>query len=161
MALNPFDIAGSDAAILSATIPSTAGAYTAAENVGGKLTFANAVRVAGGTLRLQSLLLVDLANQKIIGDLYIYDSDPSLSTFTDNGVNTIHATDLPRLIHKIPIVAADYTTVDSKGIACIPLYGRVLKAAAGGTSLYATFVTGGTPTYGTTGLLLQLGVIRD
>lgn len=155
--LNPLDVPASSK-VLTANLATTAGAYTAGDNVGGKLTFAGAARSAGGTFKLVDVMILDLANQKIVGSLYLFDADPADSTSTTNDAQTIHANDVPKLIARIPVAAADYASVDSKGVAHVAV-NRVLKLA--GTSLYGVFVTEGTPTYGTSGLKIRLGIVQD
>jgi len=158
MALNPFDVPAS-AKVLTADLATTAGAYSAGDNVGGKLTLEGAARSAGGTLRLVDVMVLDLANQKIVGSLYLFSGDlVAGSTSTTNEAQVIHADDLPKLIARIPVAAASYASVDSKGVAHIAA-NIVLKVT--GTSLYGVFVTEGTPTYGTSGLKLRLGITQD
>jgi hypothetical protein len=136
-------------------------AYSAGNCVGGKLTLANAVRVAGGTAALQSLLLIDAANQKAALELLLFNADPTASILNDKAAAVIHANDIAKIVRRISIATADYVTIDSKAIVDLAIAGRVLKAASG-TSLYAALVTSGTPTYAaTTDLTLRLGMLQD
>ena len=158
MSLSKFDVPAAPLADLTVTIPTVTGTYASGDNVGGKLTFTNAVGRNGDALLLRNVTLVDLSNQKIVGELLIFDSDPSASTSTDNAAQTIATADASKVIARVTIAAADYVTIDSKGIASLALNPRVLKAANSGRNLYAVFVTTGAPTYGNNSLLLQLGV---
>jgi hypothetical protein len=158
MALNPFDV-GPVSKTLAADLATTAGAYAAGDNVGGKLTFENAARVAGATIRVVDLMVLDLANQKIVGSLYLFSDDlVAGSTSTTNAAQVIHADDLGKLVARIPVAAADYASVDTKGVAHVAV-DRVLSLV--GTSLYGVFVTEGTPTYATSGLKVRLGIVQS
>jgi hypothetical protein len=94
-------------------------------------------------------------------ELLIFNADPSASTFTDNAAVSLNAADVPKIIRRIPIVAGDYATIDSKAFAEVIPNGRVLTPATG-TSLYACLVAVGTPTYAaTTALTLRIGVLQS
>lgn len=160
MALNPFDMPGDSRAILVADLTCSAGAYAAGDNVGGVKTLANAVINQGGSARLMTVMALDLANQKIVGALYLFSANPSASTSTDNAAQTIAVADVPKLLARIPIAAADYVTIDGKGVAHLRLSGpALLQAASTSRDIYAVFVTEGIPTYGAgANLLLRLGL---
>jgi len=112
--------------------------YTAGDSIGGKIVLANAVRVAGGTSRIESLLITDKANQKPSGYILIFNADPTAATLTDNAA-VVLSTDLTKVIARIDVSAADYVTIDSKAIAQVPYVGGPLKSAAT-TSLWACWV---------------------
>ena len=142
---------------------STSPAYSAGDLVGGKLTLSSLLRTSGGTGLLQSILLRDTSNQKAALELIIFDSDPSSTTFTDNGALSINAADVPKIIRRISIAAADYVTIGSMAVADTDPVSKVLKAASG-VDLYACLVaaTGSTPTYASTSALsLTIGVLQD
>lgn len=144
----------------TATITTTAPAYSAGDCVGGKLTLTGALRVAGLGAVLQSLFLADPANQKAALELLIFNADPTASTLTDNAAAAIHANDISKIIRRISIAASDYVTIDSKAFVDLSPGGRILRAASG-TTLYAALIAVGTPTYGTSGLILRLGELQD
>lgn len=123
-------------------------AYTAGDCIGGKLTLAAAVAVSGGASLLHQIVLTDIANQKPEGTILIFNANPSAATLTDKTVAAL-STDGPKVIASIPVVAADWQTVNGKAFADLSNLGRQLKAASG-TSLYAAFVTTSTPTFAAT-----------
>lgn len=136
-------------------------AYTAGDCVGGKLTLANAVRVNGGTGVLQSLLLLDRANQKPNLTLLIYNADPTAATLTDNAALS-NSTDDVKVIAKVNVTSGDWETINSKAYASLSGLGLVLKAASGSATLYAALLTTSTPTFvATTDLQLRLGILAD
>lgn len=154
-------IGGATAQIEVAPVVSTSPAYTAGDCVGGLLTLTSAVRVSGGTAVLQSLFLYDTSNQKAALELLVFNANPGSTTFTDNTALSINAADVGKIIRRISIAASDYVAIDSKAFVDLSPGGRVLKAASG-TTLYATLVAVGTPTYAaTTALLLRLGLLQD
>lgn len=145
---------------LAVTQATNASAYEAGDAVGGKITITSAMRTSGGTGILQSIHLVDKANQKAAMELLIFDSDPSAATITDDTAFA-YSTDISKQIARIPIAASDYTTINS--IATVNLGGlsKVLKAS-GSTNLYAALVTTGTPTYAsTTDIIITFGILQD
>lgn len=146
----PASVAGAAASIsLTPTISTTA--YAAKDVVGGKLTLANAVRVSGGIAILQSVFVLDRANQKAAISILLFDADPTASTLTNDAEANIVSADIPKLIRRIDIAASDYVTTDHAGTdfatAEIAALSKLVKAASG-TSLYAVVITSGTPSYG-------------
>lgn len=112
--------------------------YSTGDCLGGKITLANAVRIAGGASRLENLLITDKANQKPGGYIYIFNADPTAATLTDNAAAAF-STDVSKIIARIDVSAADYITTGTIAVADVPYAGRLLKSAAT-TSLWAGFV---------------------
>lgn len=137
--------------VVSVTPTVTAGAYNATtkNSVGGKQTLPGAVPISGGISILQSVLVLDKANQKAPLTILLFDSDPSAGTYTDNGQVNL-STDIAKVIRRINVTAGDYETIDNSGAdyatAEIGPVSKLVKAASG-TSLYAVILTTGTPTY--------------
>lgn len=135
--------------------------YSSGNVVGGKLTLTNAMRVSGGTGILQSLLIIDNANQKAAFDILLFNADPSAGTYTDRVAFTFNVTDRAKLVRRVSVAATDYVTVGGVAIADISPGGKVLKAVAT-QNLFAIIVTTGTPTYAaTTDLVIRFGILRD
>jgi predicted naringenin-chalcone synthase len=104
----------------------TAGAYSASDNIGGKMTLTGAMWSDGGAAVLVSVLVTDKANIKAPMQLVIFDADPTAATLTDN--------------------AADWITIGSMGFASVSLV-RAIEGAAGSTNLWAAAMVTGTPTF--------------
>lgn len=150
---------GAGAVVTPTVTVSTTPAYAAGDSVGGKLTLTSAVRVSGGIALLQSVVILDRANQKPAGTLLIFDSDPSAATITDNAA-FVYSTDDLKVVAAIPVATTDYITINSKAIANIRNIGALVKAASG-TTLYAAFVLTSTPTFAaTTNVQIELGLIH-
>lgn len=126
-----------------------ASAYTAGDSIGGKLTLTGAVAAPGGTSLLQSVMLLDRANQKPQGTILIFDSDPAAATLTDK-TGFVFSTDDLKVVAAVPVVSADWVTINGKAVATLANIGRLVKAAAKQTTLYAAFVTTSTPTFAAT-----------
>lgn len=134
--------------------------YTAGDAVGGKQTLTDSVRVSGGTAILESIIVLDRANQKAALEILIFDADPTSATITDNSAFVFSTDDL-KVLARISVAASDYVTIDSKAVATLKGLGITLKAAAG-TSLYAAVVTTGAPNYASTSdLQFIYGLLQD
>lgn len=147
--------------IKDTTAVSTSPAYTAGDAVGGKRTLTDALRTSNGSAILESITLLDRANQKAAMELIIFDSDPSAATITDNSA-FVYSTDDLKVLARITIAATDYVTLNSKAIAQLRGLGVTLKGANNNTNLYAALVTTGTPTYAaTTDVQITFGFLQD
>jgi DNA-binding phage protein len=152
-------VGGFTASIKDTTAVSTSPAYTAGDAVGGLRTLANAVLTAG-TGVLESITVLDRANQKAALEILIFDANPTAATITDNAA-FVYSTDDLKVLARISVGTADYITLNSKAVALIRGIGAVLKAASG-TSLYAAVVTTGTPTFAaTTDVQIIFGILQD
>ncbi len=152
------NVGGKTTLIKDTTAVSTSPAYQAGDAVGGKRTLANAL-TAVGTGILESVAILDRANQKAAMTLFIFDEDPTAATITDNSAFVFSTDDL-KVIAQISIAAGDYVTTNSKAVAQKTGLGTTLKAS--GTSLYAALVTTGTPTFAaTTDVQLEVGILQD
>ena len=88
--------------------------------------------------------------------LYIFDTNPTNSTWTDHSTPNINAADIP-FLRGLHVVFTGQRTRDPypwniDGIGCSFV----------GTNLYGVMVVVGTPTFGSTsGLTVKLGIIDD
>jgi len=155
------NVGGYTVAIKDTTAVSTTPAYTAGDAVGGKRTITGALRTSNGSGILESIQILDRANQKAAMELFIFDSNPAAATITDNAAFVFSTDDLKVLAH-VTIAATDYITINSKAVATIKGLGIALKGADSSTSLYAALVTTGTPTYAATSdVQLIYGILQD
>lgn len=153
------NVGGFTTVIKDTTAVSTSPAYTTGDAVGGKRTIANAVR-AQGTGILQSITVLDRANQKGGLTIFIFDADPTNATITDNSAFVFSVDDL-KVIAQISIAAGDYVTTNGKAVAQVSGLAIPVKAASG-TSLYAAVVTTDAPTFvATTDLQIEYGILQD
>ena len=139
----------------------TAELYAAGDSVGGKLTLANALRVASGTAILDSIHVLDRSNSKAGLAILIFSADPGAATITD-GAAFVASTDDVKVVAIVPLAATDYTTVNAKAYATLKTLGIVVKASAASTSLFAAIVCVGAPTFvSTTDVHVKFGFLQD
>lgn len=149
------------ATIFTKAITVTAGAYAAGACVGGKQTFANAVRLADRSGSIDSIIIADKAKQNAALAVVFFDSDPSATTFTDNAALTVADADLFKIIGVINVLASDYQAFADNSVATVKCQGMDF-VANGSANIYATIVAVGTPTYAaTTDLQLKVKIRQD
>lgn len=122
---------------------STTPAYTAKDAVGGLLTFANVARASGGSVRIDSVMLVDVSQQQKDLDLILFDR--SITAPTDNAVFDPTDAELANVVGVVPIYAGHYADFNDNSVASVVPLG--LTAVLNGTSLFGVLVARGTPTY--------------
>jgi hypothetical protein len=138
-----FPKAGTFGTVITPTITVSASPdYSAGDSIGGKITLTNAVRVTGGLSKLQTITILDNANQKPEGTILIFNADPAAATITDNAA-FVFSTDAGKVVATVAVATANYVTIDSKALACIGAIEKVVQSTT--TTLYAAFVTTGTP----------------
>lgn len=148
--------------VITPTITVSTSIYSANMTIGGKLVLTNALRTSGAPGILQSIQLIDRANQKPQGTILIFNADPTAATITDHTAFTASTDDF-KVVATIPIVSSDWVTLGtaSKAFANPSNLGRVVKAASGRT-LWATFITSSTPTFAaTTDVQIAFAFLRD
>jgi hypothetical protein len=142
-------------AVISQTPTVTASsAYSSGNEVGGLLTFANAAagdELIAGTI--DSLILTDKSGNASAYDLWLFDSNPSATTFTDKTALTINAADIVRSLGFIQILTTSWSAAGTGGaIAVVTPKLRFVLAST--TSLYGALIARGTPpTFGSTSAL--------
>lgn len=155
------NVGGYTAGLKDTTAVSTSPAYSIGDAVGAKRTITGALRTSNGSGILESITILDRANQKAPMELFIFDSNPGAATITDNAAFVFSTDDLKVIAH-VTIAATDYITINSKAIATIKGLGIALRGADSSTSLYAALVTTGTPTYtATSDVQLIYGILQD
>jgi len=136
---------GGNTKIVTPTITVDTAAYAAGDSIGGKITLTDAMRVSGGTGVLSGITLIDRANQKPALEIFLFESDPSAGTITDQSA-FVFSTDDTKVIAKVVVATTDWTTINSKAVADLANLNRVV-AASGSKNLYAAIVATGTPDF--------------
>lgn len=129
----------------------TAGAYHAGDCIGGKIALADAARVTDGpeTQRgtmLNTIDVIDAANQKKTLALLFWSANPADSTWTDNAAPVIHANDRAKFMGVKVIYPSDYISVGTTAVASVA-WNKAMQPAAGSANLYLTIMTPDAPTY--------------
>lgn len=141
--------------IITGTTNNTA-AYTSGDFLGTKLTATNAARVAAGSGFIEAIIIRDVDNIKAALDLVFFNTDPTNTTFSDNGAVEFADADMANAFGHISIVAGDYITTQTTGgnAVATKLIGLPFKLPAG-TTIYAGAIVRATPTYTTNSAALQ------
>ena len=135
----------------------TAGAYSAADNVGGLLTFANAARVSGGGGVIKDVLIVDDAGQDASLELWLFDT-----TFTAGNDNDAWAPTEAQLHTLITVVKSTDGGWIAGGTPSVNPIEVARRYDCTGTSLFGRLVTRGTPTYvATDDVTVRIMLLQD
>lgn len=129
--------------------------YASGDLIGGKLTIANAARVAAGSGVIKQVRIIDKAKQNAAMDILFFYQDPSGTTFTDNAAFDLDDADIHKCFGIVKIAASDYSDFADNSVAvkeCALAYHQ----GSGGTSIFAAKISRGTPTYAST-LDVELG----
>jgi hypothetical protein len=152
------NVGGKTTVIKDTSAVTASSAYSGGNAVGGKRTLTGAL-TSVGTGILESIIVLDRANQKAALDIFIFDADPTAATLADKTAFVFSTDDLKVIAH-VSVAASDYVTVNSKAIAHETSLGIALKAS--GTTLWAAVVTSGTPTFAaTTDVQITFGILQD
>jgi hypothetical protein len=142
---------------ISQTPTITAGATHVKDAVGGLLTFANAARVSGGSLVIQSVIVIDNSQQMPALDLVLFDR--TFTAPTDNAVFAPSDAEALTCVGVIPISAwSDFST---NSVAT--RFGLGLAVTLYGTSLFGALVLrGATATFvATSDITVILQILQD
>lgn len=135
----------------------TAGAYSAADVVGGLLTFS--VNSPSGCGVINKLVIADDDDEKAVLTLYLFNASPT--AILDNAAGALAIADLKKLVCTISIAAADYKTINSNAYAVKEDINNVYKADGKG-NLYGYLICTATPTYtAITDLTVTLSVLTS
>jgi hypothetical protein len=152
------NVGGKTAKIATALTVTASSAYTTGNVVGGKITFSSALLTAGSGV-LESISLRSKSVQTATFTLFLFDSNPTNTTWTDKTAPSINVNDIPFL------VGAFQLSSFSSGLGTHTIYmlnGISQTLAAGATTLYGILIVTGTPTFtATTDLTLALGILQD
>lgn len=129
--------------------------YADNDLVGGKLTM---LLPKSGII--ETVVLLDQANQSAALDLVLFSADPAGTTFTNNASLDINDTDALKIIGVIRFAASDYGSFADNAVATLRGVGFAYVSEG---PLYGAFLSNGaTPTYvATTDLQLTIYVIPD
>ena len=148
--------------IVTVTPTIQAAAYATGELVGGKMSFAGAVRMkdlVAATGLIQSVVITDLGKQSVALDLVFFDTDPSNTTFTENSALAVNDTDLLTVVGVASVTDWKSLSDNSVGLA---LNLAMPFNLGTGTVLYGALVSRGAPTYASTSdLTVRVGILQD
>lgn len=127
---------------ISATPTISAGsAYAAGDAVGGLLTFANAARTSGGTITVQTVVIIDKDQELAPLELVLFDR--TFTATADNAAFDPSDADLANVVGVVKV--SDYSSFNDNSVATRSGIG--LAAKLDGTSLFGQLVVRSAPTY--------------
>jgi len=129
---------------ISATPTITAGAYSAADAVGGLITFADAA-YGDGRGNIRHFIVIDDADQGVELELHLFDR--TFTATADNAAFAPSDDDLENYIGFVQVLTTSYANFSTNQVATTTNYDFPFNLAPGGTSLFGQLVTRGTPTY--------------
>ena len=137
---------------------SVAGAYVSGDFVGTSataMTFADAVRVSGGSGVIESAIIIDGDLQSIACELWLFDT--AVTPPNDNAAWTISDADALTCIGVIPFNVYYASALNSVA----PKSGLNIAFSAIATDIYGCLVTRGAPTYTDGKLSVRLSILQD
>ena len=158
---NLIGLVGSPDIAVTVTPTVDTSAYASGDLLFDSAEIANAVRVVGGTCLLESVTIVDKADQGVAFTLVLANAATDFGAA--NSAPDPDDTECATVIGWVPVATADYVDLGAAKVACIRNIGLLLKATAAATSLYVAGVNGtGTPTYGAASdLVITFGLLRS
>ncbi len=142
---------------ISLTPTVTAGAYAAADAVGGLLTFANAARQSGGGGLINKVIILDDAGQDAELELWLFNA--SFTAMADNAPWAPSEADLRKLVAIIATTTGAWFAAGTPSAARVEVNQRYDLA---GTSLFGQLVTRDTPTFAATDdVTVTIGLLTD
>lgn len=144
--------------IIPQTPTITAGAYSAGDAVGGKLTFSGCPEEG----LIHSVTVIDKGEQSAELNLVLFEAD--FTSVNDNAAFDVTSTEEPDIIGVVNIVATDYEDIGGLTVATVKNLSLPFKltetAAAKRARIYGQLVTVGTPTYtSTSDIIVKLAVL--
>lgn len=134
-------------------------AYTAGDVIFDVTAIANAGRVSGGVCVLQSVTVVDKADQTAAAMTLFFFSTTGTFGTANAAPSMSDANAGSNYQGHVVIAAADWVDIGGAKIACAKGIGLAMKPAA--TTLYVAATTAGTPTYGASDLVYQFTFLRS
>lgn len=134
---------------------STSPAYTAADSVGGLLTFSNAAASSGGSIIIAAATIIDLSQQMPVLDLMLFDR--TFTNTSDNAKWDPTDGDLANFIGTVSFTTWQDNNDNSESTRT----GISLPAKLNGTDLFGQLVTRSTPTFaGTSDITVILHIVQ-
>ena len=132
--------------------------YSSGDVLGSVNTIAGAVNDSKGVSKLDSIVVLDAANQKSAIDLVFFNEAPANSIGADNAAYALNDADLSKVVGRVSVAGADYVSSSTTNAeATLRNIELSMQSIAGSEVLYVAVVSRGTPTYGAaTDLIIKL-----
>lgn len=146
--------------LIDVTLSLDTSAYASGDLLADTQVVSNAVRVNDGKGILHSVTVIDEDDQGVAFDLYFLSANNTFGS--ENSAPSISDANARDILCRVQVATADYSDLGGVRIADIHGLNRIVKGAAGSTSIYVAAVNGvGTPTFTASGVKLRLGIIQD
>lgn len=123
--------------------------YSSGDVLGSVNTVTGATNNSKGVVKLDSIIVLDKANQKSAIDLVFLDSSPDNSIGADNAAYALNDADLSKVVGRVSVAGADYVSSSTNNAeATLRDVELNLQSISGSDSLYLAVISRGTPTYG-------------
>lgn len=138
-------------------------AYSAGDVIGDQspIKLEKAARVRLGTGVIHSVTVYDKSAQAAELDLIFFDSNPSSTTFTDNGALTMSDVDIEKIIGTVTIGGGDYVSFAASAVGTKTALNLPFQARTTTGDIYVAILTQDTPTYVADELSIAVGIFQD
>lgn len=134
-------------------------AYASGDLLFDSASIANAVRANGGTCILQTVTILDDADQGVPFTLVFANAATDFGTL--NSAPDPDDTEAATVIGCVEVLAADYIDLGASKLACIKNIGLLLQADAAATTIWVAGINGtSTPTFAADDLHIKFGLLR-
>lgn len=132
--------------IISTTI------YTNGNSLGGVFTlYSNPGLLKQSIVKLQSISIKDLSNQKAATTLLIFNVDPLATGWNiTNHTDVVAPTNYVAIPIKYSVATTDWTTIGGQAFVTLSFLNCPIEMDVTNNTLYAVWINGGTPTYAVT-----------
>lgn len=152
-------VAGASDIVVTVTPTLDTSAYASGDLLFDSTEAANAARSAGNTTLLESVTIIDKADQKVAFTLVFANANTDFGTA--NSAPNPDDTETATIVGHVAIAATDYLDMGGASVACIRNLGLLMQTS-GTTSLWIAGVNStGTPTYAASDLVFYLGFLRS
>lgn len=146
---------GAPSVVVSATPTLDTAIYASGDSLHtAVISFANAVRVAGGTGTIKKMVVIDKDVQSIALELWLFSA-----TVTPAAANAAHSISDADAALCIGVIASG--TYYASALNSISVASPSLPITCAATTLFGILVTRGTPTYTASGLTVALQIAQD
>jgi hypothetical protein len=135
-----------------------AGSYSANDQLGAVNTLDNSCADPGGTVEIESLVVLDSAKQSLALDVLFFDVLPVLASADNAEFEMTDALFNAGFKGVIKVVAGDYIAQKNGSAANPKNQGLFIRAVDASKKLYCVVVTRGAPTYALGDLIFRVGI---
>lgn len=144
--------------LVDVTLSTDTNAYASGDLIADTQIVNSAVRATDALGVLQSLVLIDEADQKAALDIYFLSANNTFGT--ENSAPSILDANAGAILAVISVASGDYKDLGGVSVVEKANLSKIIKPATGSDDIYVAVVNGsGTPTYGATSLKLRVGVV--